>query len=173
MKSKKEYLQNLAKIIGNYIDLFEYANKQQDLLVKAISSIPAVRSESEKNKFLIAIYEEMNSRLIKSFQKTTKINSVLMQINDIKKIIVAIKTYNVLELDKDLLPALQKQQAYVNMCQKRGAVSYVGKNCFVQTSILIKCLNKTIIKQLEIYRTSLIEAIYNLTYGQGKESTAD
>ena len=163
MKDYKQNLKDIKNILNNYISVMLYAIETQNEYLERLSSIVEVY-DYKGNDLLINAFSNLNEKLITQLNKLNNINTILLKIKRLDQMLIAIEGFKVFDLDETVIPALEKQKSFIEMCERKNFVSSTSKACFQQTSGIISCLYLTSIKQLEICRDFINIELEKLAY---------
>lgn len=147
----KEELICLYNILHNYIVGFNNAIQIQNNMAKELESLQVIFAENSMVNdkiadFVINASQKLNIRAA----NITSMNKDLLKSKNIAELFKKMKTYQTLNLDKNLVKSFEKQQIFLNSCKKRGGISCHTINAYEQLTVAYTNLYLCSIVQLKI-----------------------
>jgi len=160
--SIKKDLVMLSIILQKYKDNFYKAISIQNKIMGEMSMLPVAHlSKKEATEALASVMTALDKKINAEILKLSYINNILLNVNNAKDLLICIKKFDVLSLDKDLLAGLEKQKNLLKSCQNKDFVSNVVLKRYEQTVSLLNNLYISSINQIDICKTFIDSYIHS------------
>lgn len=157
----RQNLIQLSNILANYRKTFYITIKDQQKVLEQITNIPVYYAHNSSSKVILDTLNKLNQKLILGISKLNKINCCLLKVNNIQELIFCINKFDILNLDFDLINCINKQEKLLQICNKKGFITFATLKGYEQICVLTNCLYLSAINQLEICEGYIINYLKN------------
>ena len=118
-------LKKYSKVFSRAIEKqYEYLDEMYRYSEGIAGIIPYDKSSFKK------FIEVLSGRIISNYSKLVTLNNLSAKITDVPTLIKFLYAYDIFELDKHVIPILQKQLKLKNIIKERGSISEVRLNAY-------------------------------------------
>lgn len=159
-KMSKDEIKFLLEMLYNYRVNFAKAIKIHNEIANNLDKLQIVFVETDSNISSFIDYTSLiNLNIIEKTTNLSMVNNKLLKAKNLEEITKLIVKEKILDLDKDIITTIKKQQKFYETCKERGVITSQTNNVFQQLNASLNNLYLTSMTQIKICEDCLNYAL--------------